>query len=107
MENQDLTPGSGLTIYIGSDSYAYTLLESFNNKIIIIQKDNVEKINNEYIYSADPNGVTEYLKLYRDNKSGNNFWYFVKKNELTGRFNKKNKANIKFGERKFYLDPSF
>lgn len=110
MENHNynsLTPGSGLTIYIGSDSYSYSIVCSSDKNIVTIQRDRVEKINNEQIYSPNPNGIIDHLKLYRDNKSGNHFWFFVEKNEQTGRYNKKRKANVKFGERKFYLDPNF
>lgn len=100
MQNQ-ITPGCGLTLYVGSDKYSYTIL-SYENSILKIQQD--IKIGNEILPNS--NGNIIFIKRYPKHHNFNN-WFSVVLNEQTGRFNKKNRVSIKFGEREYFIDPSF
>ena len=103
MQNQvEIIPGGGLTLYVGSDKYPYTII-SYENKILKIQQDIANSNTNEF--SPNINGYVRYLKKYSKNNIDN--WFRVELNQQTGRFNKKNRVLVKFGEREYFLDPSF
>ena len=108
MDNQNLSsivPGDGLTLYVGSDCYPYTVV-NYSKNILKIQKDIVDE-SSETGFKSNLNGDVNYLKLYYNKKIDCKLWFYVEKNDQTGKFNKKRRAHLKFGERKFYLDPNF
>lgn len=93
MENQfEIIPGDGITLYIGTDKYPYTII-SYEKNILEIQQDKAFKNNNKYEILPNINGSIKFLKRYPKHHNFNN-WFTVELNEETG-------------EREYFIDPSF
>ena len=94
MEQQpEITIGDGVTMYVGSDKYPYTI-SKYENGILTIKSD-------------IQNGYVESFKKYKNKKNGLENWHKVELNTNTNRYNKKRIAHFKFGVREHYLDPNF
>lgn len=112
-KQDDIFIGQGVTYSIGSDSYAYSIID-FADGVVTIQRDKERATANsnyygsqKYVYYADPKGRIEHIRLY-PKKNGDLKWTRVYKNEKTGRWNKGSKWGFyKIGYRRFYQDPSF
>lgn len=71
----DITPvvGMGATLYHHSDRSPATIVEVITERLIVIQEDSYERIDlngmsdsQQYIYSADPNGLKHTVSLRKD-----------------------------------------
>lgn len=62
--DQTPTIGTGCTLKIGSDSYAYTIIAiERNGKTIAVQRDKVKVAEGQYTFQPDPEGNTEEFTL--------------------------------------------
>ena len=96
--------GDGVTESIGSDRYAYTLVEiNRNGKELVIQADEVKRV--------DENGAFSEAQKYEyiQNEKGKKIVITLRKN---GRYKRKGETlnssyNYHIGQRNAYRDPSF
>lgn len=94
--------GMGVTEFVGSDCYPYTIIGiSASKKIMQIQSDNYKPTadheyygNQDYDYTTDPQGRTYFISLRKDGR-----WRQVG----SGR----GSTTYGIGVRRAYSDPSF
>lgn len=99
MTNDLIKLGMPVTIVVGSDLYPATIVEIKTPKLIVIQEDIAERIdetgyyseNQKYKYTPNPNGDKHIVSL---RKHGS---WKTRKEELI----------IRIGNREKYRDPSF
>jgi hypothetical protein len=103
--------GMGATILSYTDRHAATISKVFQDGkklCIAVQRDDVRRVDSnglsedqKYIYSPRPDAAEHFFRF--DGKS----WHQIRKNSLTGRWNKTDGYGIRIGERQEYYDPSF
>lgn len=106
------TFGMGATILHYSDRDPATIVEVTVLKGITyleVQEDNAIRTDKngmsecqDYQFSPNPNG-----RKYRFRQEKNGMWQYIVYNEETGRWNKKQGASLRIGERDKYYDFSF
>lgn len=122
LDNEQPKKGMGCTYSIGSDSYAYTVIDVKKNwkgknfDIVTVQRTNDKAVsgdwyswNVKYEYSENPDGKIHYLKSFNykmtDGQTAK-YYNFVRFNHATKRFNLSDQyASMSFGERRTSLDP--
>ena len=95
--------GMGVSERVGSDSYAYTIVEIISPKRIVVQGDTVTRIDDngpftesqDYHYEPNPNG---YKVLITKRKNG--YWY-------RKGYSMKSASPFGIGYRRSYRDPCF
>lgn len=102
MTETKIEVGMGVTEYVGSDRYPYTVVEILSPKRIVVQRDNFRRTDNrgfseqqDYVYEPDPNGSRYTITLRK-----NGLWYKVGEQMYRG-------GGFWVGERRAYQDPSF
>ncbi len=101
--------GMGATILYYTDRHAATIT-GWNGLILTVQRDHAKRVDKngwsesqEYEYSRNEDGV---INRFRRGKDGR--WSEVRRNYLTGRWNKVNGGyGLRIGAREEYCDPCF